>query len=112
VGDGPTRHLALAAARLVGAGQIDEDRALRTITADAAEVLGVADQIGRIAPGLAADLVVWSDHPFSPGARVERVFVRGREVYSAAETKPAASAPSDREPEQDSAEAEKNEGES
>jgi imidazolonepropionase-like amidohydrolase len=92
VGDGPTRHLALAAARLVGSG-IDEGRAFRMITGDAAEVLGLDDQIGRVAPGLSADLVIWSDHPLSPNARVEQVFVRGREVYKADDGKPAASEP-------------------
>jgi imidazolonepropionase-like amidohydrolase len=43
----------------------------------------VEQQIGRLKKGLRGDVVVWSDHPFAPGARVERVFVGGREVYRA-----------------------------
>lgn len=109
-GDGPTRHLALAAARAVGAG-LDEARAFQMITGDAADVLGLSDQVGRIAPGLSADLVIWSAHPLSPGARVERVFIRGREVYNAGESKPAASEPSEPEAAHESSDAEQKGGE-
>jgi imidazolonepropionase-like amidohydrolase len=59
------------------------ERALAVLTSDAAKLLGVSDKIGRIDRGLSADLVVWSEHPFSAGARVERVYIAGREVYSA-----------------------------
>jgi len=78
-----TRHLALGAALAV-AGGLDADAALRMITTDAAKLLGVEEQVGSVARGKSADLVVWSDHPFAPGAKVERVFIAGREVYRAA----------------------------
>ncbi len=79
--------LALAAARAVRAG-VKESDAFRALTGRAAEMLGVADKVGLVRSGLAADLVVWSAHPFSPEARVERVYIAGREVYSSAEAKP------------------------
>ena len=79
--------LALAAARAVRAGMSESD-AFGALTGRAAELLGVADKVGLVRSGLAADLVVWSAHPFSPEARVERVYIAGREVYSAAEANP------------------------
>lgn len=54
---------------------------LRTITSKASDILEVSNRIGRIAPGLLADLVVWSSDPGDPSARVEKVFVRGRLAY-------------------------------
>ncbi len=75
-------QLALRVARAVGHG-FDADAALETITFKAAGLLGVEKEIGRVKRGLRADLVIWSDHPFAPGATVERVFVGGREVYHA-----------------------------
>ncbi len=81
VPSGASPVLALQAARAVGHGYDDE--ALATLTSRAARLLGVADQVGRLAAGLQADVVIWSDHPFAAGARVERVFIAGREVYVA-----------------------------
>ena len=77
-----TRHLALRAALAVGHG-LDADQALNALTSGAAELLGVEKQIGRVARGMAADVVIWSAHPFDPAARVERVLIAGREVYRA-----------------------------
>ena len=75
-------HLALYAARAVGYG-LDSDAALEAITSAAARLLGVEKEVGQLKEGLKADLVIWSDHPFAPGARVQRVFVGGQEVYRA-----------------------------
>jgi len=73
-------QLVLRASRAVGHG-LDADAALEALTYGAARLLGVEKEIGRVRSGFKADLVVWSDHPFAPGARVERVFVGGTEVY-------------------------------
>ena len=84
-GSGPsaaTGQLALRAAQAVAAG-VEERTALKRLWHDAAVLLGVSDKVGRLEPGLSADVVIWSDHPFAPGARVERVFVGGKEVYVA-----------------------------
>ncbi len=75
-------QLALRAARAVGYG-FDEGGAFEAITAGAGRLLGVEKPNGRLRKGLQGDVVVWSDHPFAPGAKVERVFVGGREVYRA-----------------------------
>lgn len=82
------RHLALLAAQAVGEG-MDPGQALRAITGGAAELLGIAGDYGTVAVGRYADLVVWSDHPLSPSAVVERVYVHGKEVYRADASKPA-----------------------
>lgn len=62
---------------------IDEDRALRWITADAAWTLGLEDQTGALVPGLRGDVVVWDAHPFSVYAKAILVFIDGRLVYDA-----------------------------
>ena len=58
---------------------------LRLITADAAQVLGVSQQIGRLRRGMFADFVVWSGDPLDPATKVLRVFVGGQQVYPLAE---------------------------
>lgn len=63
----------------------DDTEPLELVTADAADFLGVADRIGRITRGRAADLVMWSGDPNDAGSRVMRVFVNGTEVYTADE---------------------------
>lgn len=57
--------------------------ALALVTSRAAALLGVADQIGRLAPTLKADLVVWSGDPLDPATTVRKVFVDGRLAYDA-----------------------------
>ncbi len=52
-------------------------QALRMVTCDAARILGLADRIGSLAPGLDADLVVWSQDPLLLSARPEIVMVDG-----------------------------------
>lgn len=81
---GPTAgsDLALAASRWVGLG-MNARTAWRRITGEAAEFLGISKKIGQLEQGDSADFVVWSAHPFSPGARVERVYVAGKEVFNA-----------------------------
>ncbi|MEW6251010.1 MAG: amidohydrolase family protein [Planctomycetota bacterium] len=75
-------QLTLRLARAVGAG-FKTDDAIALLTAQAARLLGVEQDVGRLADGMNADLVVWSGDPLAPDTRVERVFVDGREVYRA-----------------------------
>ena len=56
------------------------DDALRAVTLAPAEAFGVADTIGSLAPGKAANVVVWSGDPFEFSTRVEHVFVKGQPV--------------------------------
>jgi imidazolonepropionase-like amidohydrolase len=57
--------------------------ARRSITATAADALGVADKIGSIQKGRRGDLVVFSGDPLDLRSRVLAVYSGGRRVYSA-----------------------------
>jgi imidazolonepropionase-like amidohydrolase len=67
------------AALTSGAG-LPKESALRSVTADAAFVLGVHHRVGSLAPGKDADLVILSASPWDPRARVEQVWVEGEMV--------------------------------
>jgi imidazolonepropionase-like amidohydrolase len=75
--------------RLIGALSVREGMteagALKAMTINPAVTLGVADQVGSIAPGKDADLVLWSAHPFTTRARVLATFIEGRCVYRSVE---------------------------
>ena len=72
--------LMLAAAAAVRGG-LDRGAALLAVTRRPAEILGVADRVGSLAPGKDADLVVLSGEPLRMSTHVLRVFVEGREVF-------------------------------
>ena len=59
---------------------LPRDKALRAITIDTAEILGVADQIGSIEPGKVANLVIWQGDPLELRTPVPQVFIAGRDV--------------------------------
>jgi len=79
-GVGTIRELPLLAAFAIKGG-LDRNLALRAITLNAAEVLGVADRIGSIETGKDADLVVFSGDPFHYRTVVKSVFIDGESVY-------------------------------
>ncbi len=56
------------------------DEALRAVTLAPAEVFGVSESIGSLAPGREANIVIWDGDPFEFATRAERVFVRGIEA--------------------------------
>jgi len=64
---------------------MDYSAALRAITLTPAETFGVADQVGSLAAGKRADVVIWSGDPFEFSSRAEHVFVNG--VQSSAPTR-------------------------
>lgn len=75
-GLGALEELPLIAALAVRGG-LPEEVALKAITLNAAEVLGVADRIGSLEPGKEADLVVFSGDPLDYRTRVRRVLIGG-----------------------------------
>ncbi|MGH7607034.1 MAG: amidohydrolase family protein, partial [Gemmatimonadales bacterium] len=56
------------------------EQALRAVTLTPAEIFGVAETYGSLAPGKVANVVVWSGDPFAFSTAVEHVFIRGREI--------------------------------
>lgn len=75
------RWLLLEAALAAGSGLSEED-ALKAVTINAAEILGVADRVGSLAPGKDADVVILSGPPLRAESLVERVFIDGRPAFS------------------------------
>jgi imidazolonepropionase-like amidohydrolase len=67
-------------AGLAAANGMSHGDALAAVTRNPAEIWGVSDRCGRLAPGLEADLVVWDGDPLEPLTAVVAVFLRGEEV--------------------------------
>lgn len=61
---------------------LDPVEALRAVTINPAEVLGVEDRIGSLEVGKDADVVLWSGDPLDTRNRALRTWIDGREVYS------------------------------
>jgi imidazolonepropionase-like amidohydrolase len=74
------KYLTINAALAVREG-MPEEEALKAITINAAEIIGVADRVGSLEPGKDADLVVFSGHPFDYRTVAELVVVDGEVVY-------------------------------
>lgn len=75
----PIDFLVTQAALAVKEG-MDPADAIRAITINPAEVLGLADRIGSIEAGKDADLVLWEGDPLDVRHRTLRVWQAGREV--------------------------------
>lgn len=58
-----------------------EENALRAVTIDAAEIIGMEDRIGSLEPGKDADLLILRGHPFKIRSIPEAVFIDGKLVY-------------------------------
>jgi imidazolonepropionase-like amidohydrolase len=57
-------------------------KAMRSVGADAAAILGVQARVGTLAEGKDADFVVLSGDPLAIGTMVEATWIDGREVYA------------------------------
>jgi imidazolonepropionase-like amidohydrolase len=78
--DERARRLYLEAAKAIKYGGMSEEEALRTITLNPAMQLGIDKRTGSIDVGKDADLVIFSQHPFSVYTMVEMTMIDG-EVY-------------------------------
>ena len=78
--DERARRLYLEAAKTMKYGGLSEEEALRTVTLNPAIQLGIDKRTGSIDVGKDADLVIFSDHPFSVYTRPETTIIEG-EVY-------------------------------
>src|SRR5699024_4655698 len=59
---------------------MEPDEALRSITTNPAEVLGLGERLGTLDVGKDADLVLWDGDPLDTRHRAQRVWQAGREV--------------------------------
>ncbi|MCD6508811.1 MAG: amidohydrolase family protein [Thermoprotei archaeon] len=76
----PIEYLSLLASVAVGEG-LPAHEALRSITINAAEILGIADRIGSVEPGKDADLVLFEGDPLDPSSKVAYTIVNGNILY-------------------------------
>ena len=51
------------------------------VTHDMEEALDLADELGSIEPGKAADVVIWESEPFKAGGRPRTVLINGKIQY-------------------------------
>jgi len=75
------RWLLIEAAYATGFGIPDEE-ALKAITINAAEILGVDDRIGSIEPGKDADVIILDGPPLLVKTWVEKVLIDGKLIYT------------------------------
>jgi hypothetical protein len=60
---------------------LDRETALKSITLNPAEMLGVSDRVGSIEVGRDGNLLLLDGDPFSPLTKVSRVLLEGKTVY-------------------------------
>lgn len=75
----PIQHLPICAAMAVRVGMDPED-ALAAVTRNPAEIAGLGDRLGVLAPGRDADIVVTQGHPLDWTCRLTAVFIDGAQV--------------------------------
>ncbi len=79
-----TRVLRYEAA-IAAVNGLGHERALKSITLDAATILGIEAQYGSIEPGKIADLVLYDGDPFEHSTHVTHTIMAGRVVHDRAE---------------------------
>ncbi|NNC81979.1 MAG: amidohydrolase family protein, partial [Flavobacteriales bacterium] len=75
------RRLNQEAAKGVKYGGMSEEEAWKMVTLNPAKLLHLDHRMGSLEIGKDADVVIWSDHPLSMTARVEKTFVDGIRYY-------------------------------
>lgn len=75
------RRLNTEAAKSIKWGGLTEDEAFALVTINPAKQLRIDGRVGSIEAGKDADLVIWSHHPLSSYAIVERTYIDGVAYY-------------------------------
>ena len=76
----PVQYLPMQLVMAVKHG-LDRDYALRLVTINPAEIMGVADRIGSLAEGKDGDVAIWSGDPLDIYQHPVRVYVNGKLVH-------------------------------
>ena len=80
----PEQFLPVCAGLAVRNG-LDEMTALASITSTAAEIVGISDRVGTLAPGKDADIVLFDGHPFDFRAHCVMTILNGTVIYQSME---------------------------
>ncbi len=75
------RRLNTEAAKSIKWGGLTEDEAFSMVTINPAKQLRIDNRVGSLETGKDADVVVWSHHPLSTYAIVDRVYIDGSLYY-------------------------------
>jgi imidazolonepropionase-like amidohydrolase len=75
------RRLNTEAAKTIKWGGLSDDEALALVTINPAKQLRIDGRVGSLEPGKDADVTVWTHHPLSSYATVDRVFIDGALYY-------------------------------
>lgn len=62
------------------ANGLSHAQGIAALSKNVAEIFGVEDQIGSLAPGMQADIVVWSGDPLEVTEAPEHVFINGQPI--------------------------------
>ena len=73
------RNLPFEAAQAAAFG-LPKEEALKAVTINGAEILGVSDQMGSIEKGKIADLILTDGDPLEARTNIKKMFIAGREV--------------------------------
>ena len=77
----PKTRVVLFEAGVAAVNRLGWQRALKALTIDAAEILGIADKYGSIEQGKVADLVLYDGDPFEYTSHITAVYGKGELVY-------------------------------
>ena len=78
----PIQYLPVQAGLAVREG-LSEETALRSITRNAAEIVGISDRVGTLESGKDADIAVFDGHPFDYRTHCVLTLINGKVVHSA-----------------------------
>ena len=76
-----SRRLNTEAAKSIRWGGLTDDEALALVTINPAKQLRIDNRVGSLEAGKDADLVVWTHHPLSAYAIVDRAYIDGTVYY-------------------------------
>ena len=76
-----SRRLNQEAAKIVKYGNISELEAWKMVTINPAKLLHIDNRVGSIKVGKDADVVLWSHHPMSIYAKVEKTIIEGKVFF-------------------------------
>lgn len=76
----PEQYLCLCAAIAAREG-MDEKEAMKAITINAAEIIGIDDRVGSIEIGKDADIVIYDGNPFELKTQVQKTIINGNVIY-------------------------------